>query len=541
MKRYMEMPDNRPLNDWGLPIGKTYERKDWEELTPDEMMADFDWKSDILAEYGKEVRSAVFYQDHLFRELFSGKWGFEYKVLLTEYDAASGNKVHKIRVDEIQDYLHLDDVALSPCLFYSNWRRKSLLKYVGAFVLDIDKVRPTHLERFLMLFDQGRLLRPTFICNSGSGIHFYYLLDRMLACDSRGNEANNRIAEEIYKHLYDDVIKKEKWTNAQRHWIGQDYRVVNSRTKLGQVSQIFEIGKRYSIEELIRHYNIPIDPKKPYASQKMISYAQSIADDLGIEPPNFDDSKQTYEFIRVFKDDAYVAREKKRQKREQNTKKKSRKPRKAGTWYRNTLDHMRDHTSPGYRFSSLKALAIIAYKEKVLEDRFLQDLDDLVEYWKGYNWKGDEFNSKNAEAIVRFYKNAEKYGNVSSETLEEWLGYEFKRIGTKRNGRKQEVHLKLARSNKSVLKELGEMKKEGRPSGPGVAAKTIMEWRKTNPDGIKAACIRETGLSKPTVYKWWNYKPEIENKDTNKDCFRAPILPKGIMNPDYEIVFTEEE
>lgn len=27
---------------------------------------------------------------------------------------------------------------------------------------------------------------------------------------------------------------------------------------------------------------------------------------------------------------------------------------------------------------------------------------------------------------------------------------------------------------------------------------------KENPEGRKIDCIRETGLSKPTVYKWWD-------------------------------------
>ena len=39
----------------------------------------------------------------------------------------------------------------------------------------------------------------------------------------------------------------------------------------------------------------------------------------------------------------------------------------------------------------------------------------------------------------------------------------------------------------------------GRPS----AEQTVRDWRSARPDGKKADCIRETGLSKPTVYKWW--------------------------------------
>ena len=32
----------------------------------------------------------------------------------------------------------------------------------------------------------------------------------------------------------------------------------------------------------------------------------------------------------------------------------------------------------------------------------------------------------------------------------------------------------------------------------------VCEWRHNHPDGKKADCIRDTGLSKPTVYKWWD-------------------------------------
>lgn len=36
-----------------------------------------------------------------------------------------------------------------------------------------------------------------------------------------------------------------------------------------------------------------------------------------------------------------------------------------------------------------------------------------------------------------------------------------------------------------------------------VKSKIVEEWQRQHPDGKKADCIRETGLSKPTVYKWW--------------------------------------
>ena len=44
----------------------------------------------------------------------------------------------------------------------------------------------------------------------------------------------------------------------------------------------------------------------------------------------------------------------------------------------------------------------------------------------------------------------------------------------------------------------------GRPKGSGTAEDTVKKWRINNPEGRKVDCIRDTGLSKKTVYKWWN-------------------------------------
>ena len=40
---------------------------------------------------------------------------------------------------------------------------------------------------------------------------------------------------------------------------------------------------------------------------------------------------------------------------------------------------------------------------------------------------------------------------------------------------------------------------EGRPD----KANVVEEWQKSHPDGKKADSIRDTRLSKPTVYRWW--------------------------------------
>ena len=69
----------------------------------------------------------------------------------------------------------------------------------------------------------------------------------------------------------------------------------------------------------------------------------------------------------------------------------------------------------------------------------------------------------------------------------------------KRNGRKQTTHLRIARQTLEILNEDEGQTLQGRkPKREAVEA-----WQLSNPGRTKAECIRETGLSKPTVYKYW--------------------------------------
>ena len=77
----------------------------------------------------------------------------------------------------------------------------------------------------------------------------------------------------------------------------------------------------------------------------------------------------------------------------------------------------------------------------------------------------------------------------------------------KRNGLKQKDHLEIARAIQTIKdRQQGKNWREGngRPKGSSQQKKLVEEWQKSHPDGRKVDCIRDTGLSKPTVYRWWN-------------------------------------
>ena len=75
----------------------------------------------------------------------------------------------------------------------------------------------------------------------------------------------------------------------------------------------------------------------------------------------------------------------------------------------------------------------------------------------------------------------------------------------KRNGQKQAEHLEEIRAIRDIR-----MKRQGRKwtdgSGRKPKGNIVEDWQREHPTGKKAECIRDTGLDKKTVYKYWQNK-----------------------------------
>ena len=69
----------------------------------------------------------------------------------------------------------------------------------------------------------------------------------------------------------------------------------------------------------------------------------------------------------------------------------------------------------------------------------------------------------------------------------------------KRNGRKQEMHLKGARAIRDINNPNW---RDGNGRKP--KKDIVQKWQLENLEGTKYQCVKDTGLSKNTVKKWWN-------------------------------------
>ena len=138
-------------------------------------------------------------------------------------------------------------------------------------------------------------------------------------------------------------------------------------------------------------------------------------------------------------------------------------------------------------------------EEKSKERGWGRDMKDVYDYLKTIPHKSPLTKEDMKSALKAWKKD---FYNLRLHDIERLTEVRIPR--NKRNGRKQEVHLERARAVQMIDYPNGEWRnKDGRPQGSSRQRLIVEQWQTAHPDGRKSDCIRETGLSKPTVYRWW--------------------------------------
>ena len=164
-------------------------------------------------------------------------------------------------------------------------------------------------------------------------------------------------------------------------------------------------------------------------------------------------------------------------------------------FYDTALDRCRHEYAEGWRYTSMCALSVIAWKCGVSKEELEEDLLGLLPVFN----KGADRPVKPREIYSAMKMYNEKAMLTQRARLEDWQGWKYE--GAKRNGRKRPEHLKRARAVQAIDYPDGEWRNsEGRPT----SAAAVRAWRESHPDGSKAECHRETGLDPKTIRKWWS-------------------------------------
>ena len=179
-------------------------------------------------------------------------------------------------------------------------------------------------------------------------------------------------------------------------------------------------------------------------------------------------------------------------------------PKKKGTWVCNEALYewwkgkINAEVKVGGRYFSIMALCAYGLKCGIPERRIRQDAYSFLEHLESLTDDEDNhFTREDVKDALKALKADNKL--LSTMASREWIEKQTKVDipPNKRNGRKQAVHIKYMNNQRAFKVEMGECTNGGRPD----KRRIVEEWQESHPEGRKADCIRDTGLSKPTVYK----------------------------------------
>ena len=380
-------------------------------------------------------------------------------------------------LSELSEVYDTDFTIMSPLSYFGRRRCGKNARYLYALVFDLDGVGMPQLRDTLHQMNKDILPQATFVVNSGTGLHLYYVLEEPIPMYPHNQKCLKELKYSLTRQIWNRYTSTIK--EPQMQGILQGFRVVGSGSKLGREYPVraFRLGGPVELAQLLDY--IPDSNGERQRLEGLMRKSRL----------SLDEAKEKYP-------DWYERRIIKKERRGRWTVKRD-----LYDWW---LHRIADEIRVGHRFYGIMTLAIYAKKCGIDEDELRRDAFALLQ----------PYDDMSVEDINRFTKDDvvcalemfnEDYVTFPRDDIAKLSGLTMP--VNKRNWRKQEEHIQVMNTMKALKKQLGEIVNEGRPKGSGTAQVRVYEWRQQHPEDRKADCHRETGLDPKTIRKWWDCPP----------------------------------
>jgi len=358
---------------------------------------EFRGKNIILSRFGKQI-SPLEYLERIFPDDFivCGPWG------VTAVPHAEKEVAFNLP--------HADQIFAPYCTFFQGFYSKKTAKQLLCMVVDIEGVSPIQLETMLRhMATLKTFVTPTYIVNSGRGIHFVYQFQSPLELYNHVKPAVKKMAQKLCSK-----VKKtfEQWFLEIDYPASCDFvhafRLPGTMTKIGESATVFQVGEAVAVSQM--------------------------EDFLKVQLPKID---------------TIDTKEPKRNSRRQEGVPMSIEilPRGHQAFYYFCFRNLRlDETKAENRYLALFGLAVVGWKCRIPREDVRMDLLLLQEVWNMNAEKNGlpPILDKEIEKAMKGY--SPKYTLVKAETLGEWMGITFNK--NKRNFRKRKDHLEWVAEEK---------------------------------------------------------------------------------------------
>lgn len=440
---------------------------------------------------------------------FDGEYYVPNAIYLHENKENPKYKKRRIMLNDTweSDYeTHVKGSSLAICGGLTYMGRANTLdnaRTMNALIFDLDSVGFNELDNLLFrtTFKPGEtrsLPVPTFIALSGSGLHLYYVLDYPIDLFPNIKLQMKALKYDLTYKIWDHTITS-KSEAIQYQSINQGFRMIGSiNSKYGSEVVAFRTGDRVSIDYLNAYAmdsKNKVDLMRPYKpTQHTLSQAKE-------RFPEWYDrvvvhkQKSKWDIAgKVHGDDPYALYH----------------------WWLQYADKI----VGGHRYYYMMCTAIYASKCDVPKSILKKDMNVVFEKLKKHEHT-NELTKNDVKSALEAYDGG--YNTFTIADIDRITGVRIER--NKRNWQTQAEHLEEARAIRDV--RMKRQNREWRDSnGRKSAEQKVVEWRKNNPLGRKVDCEKETGLSRPTVLKWWDstWQPEekveaVEEKRVNHNSY----------------------
>lgn len=378
-------------------------------------------------------------------------------------------------LDKIDDVCSRDNFCLmSAVSYYGKNRFNENARNMYALVIEVDGLLVKNDEQvgIVNLFHQieniERIPNPTYVVSSGNGLHLYYVFEKPLPLFKNVFKQLENLKRELTRIIWFDGITSLS-DDIQYEPITQGFRVVGTATKKKDKSiraRAFETGSKVSIKYL-----------NEFVSDEFKVTEFSYKSDLTLSQ-----AKKKYP-------EWYEKRIENGQARGSWTCNRA-----VYDWWKKKIN---SGAKCGHRYWCLRVLSIYAIKCGIDYQELEDDVFSYLEFMDSMTKEGfDSFTEYDCLKALEGYQ--ENWNTYPIDKIVHRTGIPIEK--NKRNGRKQNQHLQRARAVQEIDYPNGSWRNtEGQPSKENV----VKQWRAENPNGKKADCIRDTGLAKHTVYKWW--------------------------------------
>lgn len=393
--------------------------------------------------------------------------------------------------DDFMEYVERNPMTLCSGLSYrGRANRMDNAQRMHALIFDLDGVGPEELATLIlrMKFKPHELRSipvPTFIVTSGTGLHLYYVLDKPLDLYPNIKLQLKALKYDLTFRIW-DYQSTSQYEEIQYQGIHQGFRMVGSiNNKHGNVVRAFRTGKRVPLSYL-NAYVIDeahqVDVRKPFRPTQL----------------TLDAAKERYP-------EWYERRIVRGETGHWHC------HRGLYEWWKRQVRQIKG----GHRYFFLMCLAIYACKCDVSKKELEADMYSLFGRLKSIEHR-NAFTEADIRSALETYDRA--YYCFTIDDIEKLSGVRINR--NKRNGRKRAEHVKIMNFVRDEInKNVNWREGNGRPKGSGIKAKQVYEYRQQHPEDSVTAVAKALGISRPTVYKWWDYVPDDIRKAEYEDQY----------------------